>query len=702
MILTLRLKSFRRYGDETLELGPGVSFIEGDNNAGKTSLFYAIEYALFGRVTGHKSLAALMAPKAKAMGVELVLRGVDGHRWRLQRMHVLPPRSRKTTIGHFTLKRSARPLDAPAEEGVDPSEETYVVSSDFADREEALALALSKALGVSRRYFDVAVHIRQGAITQILEGPARELDIVLGVTAAVAAADEMRAMALEREKEASQLPLVEETLRAMERDQEGGAAELTRLDAELAELSVKERSFVDEAASVRLEEAGLAPRLAARDALDRARQEHARAKTALEDARAAAPPELGSAPSEPVQDDREREAREARLEAAREARAAREKEQRALDARRGDLAARIGRREEHAHAGAGARCESCGQPIDAALAAREIEGWRAELATLEGLSDALTAELAERSDTIASLRDEVRREAEARARREAEAERFARARELLSGREQAFARSEQALSKASEDVRPFLVAAGEAADVADPDRLSESLGATIDEAREALRDRRARIDAERAVSGGTRARLEAQRAMLSQRVSQAERELARTRSSVETLREAAAVAARLRVLGASFQELQAVLRERAATALAKEALEIHRALQGGGESELGELRLDPESYAMLVTPKDVGREVPASAAQGGGHRLLLGLALALSIGRVVGRPPFLMLDEPTYGLDRERRRALLARIAELGLTDQILLITHHETENVGGKHVRVVRKGKQSRLEVLA
>jgi exonuclease SbcC len=186
------------------------------------------------------------------------------------------------------------------------------------------------------------------------------------------------------------------------------------------------------------------------------------------------------------------------------------------------------------------------------------------------------------------------------------------------------------------------------------------------------------------------------------RVAQAERDLARTRSSVETLREAASVAERLRALSTSFQELQAVLRERAATALAKEALEIHRALQGAGESELTELRLDPESYAMLVTPKDVGREVPASAAQGGGHRLLLGLALALAIGRVVGRPPFVMLDEPTYGLDRERRRALLARIAGLGLTDQILLITHHETENVGGKHVRIARRGKQSRIEVLA
>lgn len=697
MILGLRLKSFRRYADETLELGPGVCFLEGDNNAGKTSLFYAIEYALFGRVTGHKTIAALMAPKAKAMGVELVLRGVDGHRWRLQRMHVLPPRSRKTTIGHFTLKRSARPIDAPAEEGIDPSEETYVVSSDFGDREEALALALAKALGVSRRYFDVAVHIRQGAITQILEGPARELDIVLGVTAAVAAADEMRAMALEREKEASQLPLVEETLRTMERDREGGASELARLDDELTALAEKEAAFDREAAAVRAAESALAPRIAARDALERARLDEARARTALEDARAAAPPELAE-PAAAV-DPGEAARREARLAEARETRSLREKERRELDARRGDLGARIERREDHAHAGAGARCESCGQPIDAALAAREIEGWRSELGGIEARAEAIARELASLEETITSLRDEARREADTRARREAEAERFARARELLSGREQAFARSEQTLAAAAESARAHLEGSEIPADAAG---LVEALGGTIDRVREGLRDQRARVDAERGVSGSARARLEAQRAAVSSRLAQAERDLARTRSSVEALREAASIAERLRVLAGAFSELQSALRERAATALAKEALEIHRALQGGGESELTQLRLDPESYAMLVTPKDVGREVPASAAQGGGHRLLLGLALALAIGRVVGRPPFLMLDEPTYGLDRERRRALLARIADLGLTDQILLITHHETESVGGRHVRVARKGKQSRLEVLA
>ena len=49
-------------------------------------------------MTGHKTMAALMAPKSRSMGVEMVFRGRDGHRYRLQRMHAMPPRSRSRSI----------------------------------------------------------------------------------------------------------------------------------------------------------------------------------------------------------------------------------------------------------------------------------------------------------------------------------------------------------------------------------------------------------------------------------------------------------------------------------------------------------------------------------------------------------------------------------------------------------------------------
>ena len=93
------------------------------------------------------------------------------------------------------------------------------------------------------------------------------------------------------------------------------------------------------------------------------------------------------------------------------------------------------------------------------------------------------------------------------------------------------------------------------------------------------------------------------------------------------------------------------------------------------------------------------RRVPAGQAQGGGHRLLLGLAARLALAERVGPLPFVLLDEPTYGLDARRRASLLERITELGVTEQMLLITHHDVGAAGANVVRVVRDGATSRVE---
>lgn len=695
MILTLRLKGFRRYADETIALGPGVCFIEGENNAGKTTLLYAIEYALFGRVTGHKTLSALMAPKSKQMGVELVLRGADGHRYRLQRVHVLPPRSRTSTIGHFTLKRSVQPIDAQVEEGSDPNAETYIVSSDFQDREEALALALQRALGLGRRFFDVAVYLRQGEITSILDGAPRELDIVLGVTSAVVAADEMRAMALEREKEASTLPVVSEMLRAMESDRETGRAQAEVIAKELVANAERQEALAGELAAIAEAQAAAKPLADAAARLERASAEATRAAQALEDARAMAL--ATGSPAPPVDESRAAALveREQGLEASRRALS---DERRALDRERGDLAARIARREAHTHAGDGAACESCGQPIDAARASREVAGWTRELADVDARLAAITVHAARGEEDLAAVRGEARVLSEARARAEAVTARLAESEKLVARRTAAHEEALRTLDQAASAIRPLL----DARETASVPALAEGSAAEIERTREALRTRRARAEAEEGVIREARERLEAERTSIARRHAQVEREHARVREACERLRELAGTATQLRTLSEAFSELQSLLRERAATALAKETLSIHQALQGADGDKRGELRglrLDPDSYAVLVTPNDVGREVPASTAQGGGHRLLLGLALKLAIGRVVGRPPFLLLDEPTYGLDRARRIALLGRIASLGVTDQILLITHHETDGVVGRRVRVVRRGKESRTE---
>src|SRR5207249_3819139 len=104
----------------------------------------------------------------RSVGVELIFNGRDGNEYRLQRLHALPPRAkspvrpgdgarslaRTTKVeGHFTLKVKIKP-DGDAEKAEDAGER-YVLSSDFQDHEEALALKLQEILGLSRRSFDV-------------------------------------------------------------------------------------------------------------------------------------------------------------------------------------------------------------------------------------------------------------------------------------------------------------------------------------------------------------------------------------------------------------------------------------------------------------------------------------------------------------------------------------------------------------------
>ena len=221
-ITRVRLRDFRRYHDATFTFGPGTTFLEGENNAGKTSVFYAIEYALFGRAGSNLRPTDLLRPGARGVGVELCFTGRDGRHYRLQRVHVRPPRSRSKVVGHFTLwVRDAEP-DAP---------ERYLLSSDFDDLETDLALAVQRALGLGRRGWDLAVHLQQGRIPDILDGSA-QLDRVLGVSAAVFVEEELRGMALDREKAAKELPALEAT-----REQLAGqvAAKTERADALSAE-----------------------------------------------------------------------------------------------------------------------------------------------------------------------------------------------------------------------------------------------------------------------------------------------------------------------------------------------------------------------------------------------------------------------------------------------------------------------------------
>jgi DNA repair exonuclease SbcCD ATPase subunit len=662
MIERIWLRNFRRYVDEKIDLRQGINFIDGENNAGKSTVLYAIEYALFGRVGAIRQIHTLMHPGAKETGVELRFVGKDGKRYVLQRLHEKPPRSKTTVIGHFTLKV------------IDDDGERYVLSTDFQDKEEALALKLTEVLGLSRRLFDVAVHVKQGEIAAMLEG-APQLDTVLGVTASVLAADETRALALEAEKEASTLPVLEAALARLRDDVKAGDDRDNALRLTLAGIDAEEAAVLQTIERTSTALAALAASVEQVDALE-----------AAADALAVVVAEVQRLQSVVVDDvevlqTRQEQAR-ASVAAGAATIAARHDERTTLLRTIGDLEGRIGRRAAHADPNS-TTCETCGQAIDHDKAMAELAAWQTTLTTaqasLDDVMQVIAHETARVDDATAQL---TRCDAALAAHKD------------HAAAVQAVAAPQQAWADAARAARTTWKVPDDVADSALVDHVVEALGDT----RDGLRDERVRAQTVLSAIQGRRDEATSALQALKERRQEAARELASVEGTVERLREQSALAGRLRKLAAAFKELQVTLRDKAAAELATDVFALHRQLSAPDE-EFKSLTIDPARYVINVTPHDIGVEVPAHLFQGGGHKVLLGLSFKLAVARRVGAVSFVLLDEPTYGLDEHRRTALLGRVAALDSSKQMVLITHHDVGDVAGHHIRIVKKGKSSMQE---
>lgn len=695
MIERVRLRNFRRYKEAVFPFKPGVNFIEGQNNVGKTSLFYAIEYALFGRVENFKTIRSLMQPGKRSLGVEVVFRGPTGERYLLQRAHIMPPRSKTKMDGHFTLKALAE--DA----------ERYLLASDFGDTEDQLALKLQELTGLTRRLFSVALHMRQGDIAAILDG-AKQLDIVLGVTAATMAEDELRQMALELEKETAGLAVLQERLRAI-------GSELTSVGAEVAKVTSEQQATAAKLAALGADtdprstlDEQVAPLLEAVDALEDAHGvvESADRRLSDERERRAEVGQDGSA--------EELDAESARFTAAAAAHAhdAEKRrleldgvgaERRKLDQRRGDLDGRIERRRG-LPTDAGAACEVCGAPIDVAHVAKELAEWDAELAQLDaslggleerrvGIQEALTtAERAERD--AASRAVELKRQGEQLAKLDAG---IAKRQQELADARQAEQTAREAVERVANSAAAELVKAGFSSAwtlTGDAPVVAESVREAVQRLKQSLAERVGRQVAQRQAAAELLERIGTQLEGLTRRHSDVEREQATTTAEVKTQTVKAERAARFRRLSVGFKDLQQRIRSEAAVKLAEDTLALHRQLSQRDEFE--QLTIDSTHYAVQVIPRDIGEEVPAGLYEGGGHRLLLGLSFRLAVARLVEHCPFLLLDEPTYGLDTLHREALLNRIADQTVSKQILLVTHQTMGDVPGNRVQVARQGRET------
>lgn len=196
MLESIWMKNFRKHQNLKVTFDGSYNLIYGRNNAGKSTIFYAIEYALFGAITGFKKIEQVTSFGATKTGVQLIFTARDGNKYKLQRMHELG--KKKEAKGSFTLKKI---LPTMNEDGV--HDEQYILASDLGNHEDELSLKINELTGISRRFFNTGMHFQQGSIIEMLNGEAK-LDIVFGITAATTLEDTFGSLALGYEKEAKQ------------------------------------------------------------------------------------------------------------------------------------------------------------------------------------------------------------------------------------------------------------------------------------------------------------------------------------------------------------------------------------------------------------------------------------------------------------------------------------------------------------------
>jgi DNA repair protein SbcC/Rad50 len=331
----LRVKNIRSYVSATLDFGPGTTLIAGDVGAGKTSLLYAIEMALFG--TSEVDAAYLVRHGAAHAEVAVTLEDAE-HRHEVSRRFRRVHRKGKVTFEpeaiHF------------ATDGT----KTEYSATELRQRViELLGFPDNPNPSTPSDLWRWAVYVPQERMREILAAKAEDrLETVrkaLGVEKYRTAADNAEELAADLRRSARATRAEAELLRHYDDEFASGSQEADRLRVERA---VVERSIADRDSTVRtireeVETADLAVRRMdgdARELESLAREVDADRVTLATRSRA-------------------REERTAAIAKERTAIDAGLGEGEALDARRGDLAAieadLLGRRAELDHLGADLR-----------------------------------------------------------------------------------------------------------------------------------------------------------------------------------------------------------------------------------------------------------------------------------------------------------------------------------------------------------
>lgn len=733
MLKRLRLINFRRYPKLEINFDSHLNIIEGENNAGKTTIFMGIEYALFGTVSGFKSQTELATPESDEIGAELMYQGIDGKIYKLQRMHIIGTKGKgkRGASGFYTLKEME-------EDG-----EKYVLSSDFENNpEEMLQLKIFETFGISKRLFNIAINVKQGEISEILLGK-QDLDIVLGVSAAKIAEKTVRQIALGFEKETSQFNSLKSSKDALSTEKLQLSRQKSQLDGQISEIeksvanltSQKEdtatlKSLINEFQETFDEAFDLGEDWNSR--VKAYRDLFKSHKTLIE-------VPIKELESKKLELQSQIEGFQTTIKNSMEKEDDINSQLRQYNQQLGDINGKLHRRQS-LKLNEDATCEVCGSKIDPELVKKEISQWEIDMSQIQAQITVLNAQMTQLRSEMNSSRSKQTQLSNEINQLQLKINQINQSEDQLNSRIPTIQKLEseflQAIEILNTSQMTYTKGVSEWLEAHDADvNLREDLtigkweteeektvhyhtleikGSTITKFLELneYNDQLSKIQeaqirliaAADAKIQGEKARLVDLQRMASDiepRIKRLEREIVGLEKEIQKLHRKRSAASKLRSLASAYKQLTTILRNNSATELAKLTWEYHKELSG--TDEYRSLSIDPKNYALLIEPKDIDEEVPAYYYQGGGHKLLLGLAYKFAISKLVTKPSYYLLDEPTYGLDNENKQRLLTNIQELAKSVQINLITHQREElKINGNLMRITKEERVSHMEAIS
>ena len=634
MIKELMLTGFQGFSHPTkIRFTEGLNLITGRNNAGKTSILEGIIYGLYGKLPDiHDSLLVSRLGPRTSMTVRLKFRGVDG------RLYETEFTGRLRKGGRFRTERvmllvEGKPL------GVSKKEEVRRIIS-----REAMGLGF-------KRFMNVA-YVRQGRLTEILSPKREDMDAVLGINVLRELAKQLdeagkilskwegRDVETLVERLEEEIPVKKENLKLLEEKVE-------RLKREVKELQERIRK----AESPELEK--LLSLIKRRDDLgNKVKEKETAVKTLLDNVEAKSLEQLRKISA---QLEEQVKVLSKSLEDLEDRRDAIREQVSKFKAKAEQLREEAERHRELLKKGI-AECPTCGQMIKPDLIKRLSTEKLRRAEELEKEVKPLEEELNELESAITKKEEELR---DLDLKRENAVKTIHKVEKHLKE----IKKLSQSLENLKLRIKELLASLELELDPSDED-LYAKVESRLVMSPEDLK--RAKQELERKKEDLKNSEMNRRRAI---------EELETLRKKLERLR------VRKRALALASQlvnRLENAIEQVREGCLRRVALRAKRLFDSFTDQRVyTKFHIDPDNYRVYVHQRGLSEMIPADRV-GGGHQTLISLALRLAILEETGGSRFLILDEPTYGVDSQNLPQLVESIAKVAeKIGQVILVTHH-------------------------